>query len=241
MTIEDIPSAVSLDEKCSTVSNIKAIESTASIQDRYFSDPPNEKIHNDEFLEEKLSMGPRSSDADVLQMKPMENYQNKDLDLYPKLEAVGDGLVERAMGAAAFSDNTSVENTEDQRGEEDKEQEDENLQEEPKRCLACRQCCLACCRPCMIKYNPLSGDATRGQRFHHALMCPPHGKLARLGTLVLSVIGFWAVLWSITGEHALPGGNFFGVLVLLVLSVVGGQLVGLIHLPPLLGNMYFHL
>ena len=106
------------------------------------------------------------------------------------------------------------------------------------RCEGCRRCCLSCCQPCMVRYNPLSADPSRGERVRHAFLCPPHGKLARVLTLALTVLVIWGVLWAITGSQALPGkdGNFFGILILLIFSVIGGEIVALIRLPPLLGT-----
>lgn len=104
-----------------------------------------------------------------------------------------------------------------------------------KSCLGCRRCCLNCWKPCLVKYHPLTDQPSRCEKFKHALMCPPHGKLAQWATLILSVLIFWGVLWSITGASALPGGSLFSILVLLVSAVIAGQLVALIKLPPLLG------
>ena len=46
----------------------------------------------------------------------------------------------------------------------------------------------------------------------------------------------WGVLWALTGRGALPGGNFFALLMLLVFGYIGGVAVRLIKLPPLLGE-----
>uniref|UniRef100_A0AAQ5Z0H4 Cation/H+ exchanger transmembrane domain-containing protein n=1 Tax=Amphiprion ocellaris TaxID=80972 RepID=A0AAQ5Z0H4_AMPOC len=53
----------------------------------------------------------------------------------------------------------------------------------------------------------------------------------------------FGVVWSITGQECLPGGNLFGLVILFICSVLGGKLVGLIQLPtlppfpPLLGML----
>lgn len=52
----------------------------------------------------------------------------------------------------------------------------------------------------------------------------------------------FGVIWSITVEECLPGGNLFGITVLFISALVGGKLVALVHLPklppfpPLLGE-----
>uniref|UniRef100_A0A8C4XDF5 Cation/H+ exchanger domain-containing protein n=1 Tax=Erpetoichthys calabaricus TaxID=27687 RepID=A0A8C4XDF5_ERPCA len=53
----------------------------------------------------------------------------------------------------------------------------------------------------------------------------------------------FGVVWSVTGDECLPGGNLFGILLLLFCAVVAGKLFGLIKiptlppLPPLLGML----
>ena len=49
----------------------------------------------------------------------------------------------------------------------------------------------------------------------------------------------WAVLFTITGAEALPGGNLFGLYVLIISSIVLGLLVNkILRLPALLGKSY---
>ncbi|KAM4808443.1 sodium/hydrogen exchanger 9B2-like [Rhinophrynus dorsalis] len=73
--------------------------------------------------------------------------------------------------------------------------------------------------------------------------CPPQRPLSLAVTNAVMVVLVWGVVWSITGDECLPGGNLFGILVLLFCSVVGGKLVSLIRistlppLPPLLGML----
>lgn len=69
---------------------------------------------------------------------------------------------------------------------------------------------------------------------------PPSGFCGRILTRGLTVVLIWAVLWSIIGEDALPGGNIFGIYIVIVSSSLCGFLVGRIpylHLPPLLGML----
>ena len=67
-------------------------------------------------------------------------------------------------------------------------------------------------------------------------MCPPHGLLAKLSTLVLASLFVWGVCWSLTRHEALPGGNFFALIVLVIACVIGGDIVEKLGLPPLLGK-----
>uniref|UniRef100_A0AAQ6AHW1 Cation/H+ exchanger transmembrane domain-containing protein n=1 Tax=Amphiprion ocellaris TaxID=80972 RepID=A0AAQ6AHW1_AMPOC len=64
-----------------------------------------------------------------------------------------------------------------------------------------------------------------------------------LGSSVCLFALLFGVVWSITGQECLPGGNLFGLVILFICSVLGGKLVGLIQLPtlppfpPLLGML----
>lgn len=100
----------------------------------------------------------------------------------------------------------------------------------------CYASCYACCKPCMTKHNQIWDDASLWERFKYGLMCPPHGNLSKCVTLLLMTVLFWGVSWAITGEEALPGGNLFSLFVLIICCVLGGYVVGLVHLPPLLGE-----
>ncbi|XP_069031696.1 LOW QUALITY PROTEIN: sodium/hydrogen exchanger 9B2-like [Embiotoca jacksoni] len=74
--------------------------------------------------------------------------------------------------------------------------------------------------------------------------CPrPQGLLNLLITKACLFTLLFGVVWSITGSECLPGGNLFGIVILFILSVLGGKLVGMIQLPtlppfpPLLGML----
>ncbi|CAG01272.1 unnamed protein product, partial [Tetraodon nigroviridis] len=95
--------------------------------------------------------------------------------------------------------------------------------------------------------------------------CPPRGLLASLVTkgewrsVFRRCVGFissvfasssvllaavlFGVVWSITEDECLPGGNLFGVTTLFICALIGGKLVALIRLPrlppfpPLLGML----
>ncbi|XP_034044192.1 sodium/hydrogen exchanger 9B2 isoform X2 [Thalassophryne amazonica] len=73
--------------------------------------------------------------------------------------------------------------------------------------------------------------------------CPLRGLLASIITKVLLAAVLFGVVWSITEDECLPGGNLFGITVLFLCSLIGGKLVALIRLPnlppfpPLLGML----
>ena len=66
------------------------------------------------------------------------------------------------------------------------------------------------------------------------------GFCGRVLTRALIVLLIWAVLWSVIGQDALPGGNIFGIFIVIVSASLCGFLVGRVpylHLPPLLGML----
>ncbi|MED6254772.1 Sodium/hydrogen exchanger 9B2 [Ataeniobius toweri] len=73
--------------------------------------------------------------------------------------------------------------------------------------------------------------------------CPPRGLLASLITKVLLAAVLFGVVWSITEDECLPGGNLFGITILFICALIGGKVVALIRLPklppfpPLLGML----
>ncbi|XP_062838510.1 sodium/hydrogen exchanger 9B2-like [Anolis carolinensis] len=90
--------------------------------------------------------------------------------------------------------------------------------------------------------EPLPEPTTLG-RMKQICACPPQGILAKIVTYGTAIVLVWAVIWSITGDECLPGGNLFGILFLFFFAVIGGKLMGLIKLPglppfpPLLGML----
>ena len=54
--------------------------------------------------------------------------------------------------------------------------------------------------------------------------------------MLITVVLFWAVMWSITSDESLPGGNYFALIILFVCCILGGMLAEAIRLPPLLGK-----
>ncbi len=63
-----------------------------------------------------------------------------------------------------------------------------------------------------------------------------------LSSPVLLAAVLFGVVWSITEDECLPGGNLFGITILFICALLGGKLVALIRLPrlppfpPLLGK-----
>ena len=84
-------------------------------------------------------------------------------------------------------------------------------------------------------------------RLKYCLLCPPHGRCGDLLTLLVILLTVWAVSYSLLGPLSLPtsdvitvsvrGGCVFTTLLLLVCAVLGGKLVELVRLPPLLGML----
>ncbi|XP_076036682.1 sodium/hydrogen exchanger 9B2-like isoform X2 [Oratosquilla oratoria] len=94
------------------------------------------------------------------------------------------------------------------------------------------------CRPFLHKHNALPANPSRMHRIKYAMSCPPHGKVGRVLTWTLIFLMIWGSLISITGEMAIPPhGNIFALMVLFVLALVGGHIVSVVHLPPLLGML----
>ena len=76
----------------------------------------------------------------------------------------------------------------------------------------CMTWCNVIWKPCLTSQHPLPEGTSKKQRVTHALMCPPHGHVARWLTLLVTLVLFWGVLWVLTQHNALPGGNFFGLI-----------------------------
>lgn len=71
-------------------------------------------------------------------------------------------------------------------------------------------------------------------------LIPPSGFLGRFLTRGAIVLLSWAVLWSIVGRDVLPGGNIFGIFIVIVVAALGGFLTRRLSkdaLPSLLGML----
>ncbi|XP_062964177.1 sodium/hydrogen exchanger 9B1 [Cynocephalus volans] len=86
-------------------------------------------------------------------------------------------------------------------------------------------------------------EETKPQTKKIHISCPPEGILNRIITNGVVLFMVWCVIWSFTGPEALPGGNFFGLLIIFYSAIIGGNLLQLIRipsvppLPPLLGML----
>ena len=168
----------------------------------------------------------RSSRTSDLDNFPMELTSHDNVD---GLNEVDTAKNAEALGLITSPDTNKI----DVQVRED----DGEPEKSPSKCAKCMAGCLLKCRPCMTEYNPPPSSPTRLQRVKYACLCPPHGPIARVIALVLTIVLFWATLWGVTGPQALPGGNFFALVVLVVLCSIAGALVRLIRLPGLLGKL----
>ncbi|XP_011416874.3 sodium/hydrogen exchanger 9B2 [Magallana gigas] len=92
-------------------------------------------------------------------------------------------------------------------------------------------------RPCLRKANPLPENPTVCDKIKDMFLLPPHGIVGFILQITIICLQIWGILAAITGSEAMPGGNFFSLLVLFVLCVIGGRLISLANLPPLLGML----
>ncbi|XP_033121742.1 sodium/hydrogen exchanger 9B2-like [Anneissia japonica] len=104
-------------------------------------------------------------------------------------------------------------------------------------CDNCARSCNTAFRPWMSKYYQPRRNPTLTERLKYSLTCPPHGLVSKLLLYILLLGVGWGVLWVITGDEALPGGNLFGLFILVVFSQLCGSLIQLIKLPELLGML----
>ncbi|KAG1663788.1 Sodium/hydrogen exchanger 9B2 [Nymphon striatum] len=57
---------------------------------------------------------------------------------------------------------------------------------------------------------------------------------------IMCVILLWMSLYSIIGCQLLPEGHLFALFILIVCCIIGGNLISLLHFPPLLGNFFLY-
>lgn len=62
------------------------------------------------------------------------------------------------------------------------------------------------------------------------------GRCALYAQFCFICVSVWIVLFSVSRDQSLPGGNLFSLLVLFTGAIAGGHVFSLIHLPPLLGE-----
>lgn len=104
------------------------------------------------------------------------------------------------------------------------------------KCARLHDQCTVCCIPCLSSHNPLPENASAWERFKHAFMLPPRGNVAFYVQFVVVMLQIWVVLYSLLHAEALPGGNFFSLLMLFIFTAIGGYLISFVNLPPLLGK-----
>ncbi|XP_043228018.1 sodium/hydrogen exchanger 9B2-like isoform X2 [Amphibalanus amphitrite] len=85
-------------------------------------------------------------------------------------------------------------------------------------------------------YAPPAGGAP-WRRALYGCTCPPWGWLEGLLSAAAVTLAVWGLAVALTGPHALPGGQIFGILCLLVLCLAAGWVAALVRLPPLLGML----
>lgn len=118
----------------------------------------------------------------------------------------------------------------------DKGKKNVTSEEESGACSRLKESCTVCCIPCLASHNPLPENAGRFERFKHAFMLPPRGNLAFYIQFVVVMVQIWIVLYSLTHGAALPGGNFYSLLILFICCGIGGYVISFVNLPPLLGK-----
>lgn len=109
------------------------------------------------------------------------------------------------------------------------------------RCLQLEEKCTQCCIPCLTSHNPLPENASFVEKVADAFRLPPHGSIASYLQFFVVCLQIWIVLYTLTHQEALPGGNFYSLLILFVFCVIGGYFISFINLPPLLGKFDYKL
>ena len=110
----------------------------------------------------------------------------------------------------------------------------QDLPKGPCKCL--RLLCTRVCRPLMRRHNPMPDKVSRCARLHQALLCPPRGVLSDVLSVILGAFFIWGVLWGLTRDEALPGGNIFSLLVLFVTCSTAGAGARKLGIPSILGK-----
>ncbi|XP_063411812.1 sodium/hydrogen exchanger 9B2-like [Mytilus trossulus] len=114
---------------------------------------------------------------------------------------------------------------------------DQESKKTPSRIDQIQDTCTTCCIPCLTSHNPLPEYPSRIQRLGYAFMLPLHGNVATYLQFTVVCVQLWIIIYSLTHGQALPGGNLFCLLILFIGCAIGGYLISLIRLPPLLGML----
>ncbi|KAG7156609.1 Sodium/hydrogen exchanger 9B2-like 2 [Homarus americanus] len=94
-----------------------------------------------------------------------------------------------------------------------------------------------CCKNFLRSHHKLPEHPTVGELVKYSFTCPPHGRVGDCLIWLVAGLALWGCLISITGDMALPGGNFFSLLVLYVMAMLAGKAASFVGLPPLLGSL----
>ncbi|CAG2225679.1 SLC9B1_2 [Mytilus edulis] len=121
--------------------------------------------------------------------------------------------------------------------EDEDNKKDNESNKTPSKIDQIQDTCTTCCIPCLTSHNPLPEYPSRIQRLGHAFMLPLHGNVATYLQFTVVCVQLWIIIYSLTHGQALPGGNLFSLLILFIGCAIGGYLISLIRLPPLLGML----
>jgi Kef-type K+ transport system membrane component KefB len=86
-----------------------------------------------------------------------------------------------------------------------------------------------CCRSSALKRI--------GERLAPTNLCPQINLPLQVVALLLMLLLFWGVTFTIFQDAVLPQGKVFALATLFILAYFAGWLISLIHLPPLLGML----
>lgn len=120
----------------------------------------------------------------------------------------------------------------------DKEPEDSKVDNTAKcsrMSVFCRKCCL-CLDSIKTSKNPLPENPSICQRIRYAFLCPPHGIIGFYITAIFLFAILYGCLWSLFRDYALPCNIIFQLWFHFITSLIGGYVIHLISLPPLLGK-----
>lgn len=70
-----------------------------------------------------------------------------------------------------------------------------------------------------------------------ANLCPQFNLPLRIATVILMLLLFWGVMFTIFQDAVLPQSKIFELTTVVILAYIGGWLASLIRLPPLLGML----
>ncbi|GFG39584.1 hypothetical protein Cfor_01014 [Coptotermes formosanus] len=87
------------------------------------------------------------------------------------------------------------------------------------------------------KQKSLSALEWIGQKLAPTSLCPQFSLPLQVATIILMLLLFWGVTFTVLQDAVLPQSKLFALATLFILAYLAGWLVSLIHLPPLLGML----